>query len=91
MSETLKTWINKQGIQLDFIQPGNPQQNTYIEHYNRTVRYEWLTHYLFESIEEVQAVATSWLWSYNHDRPNMALGGITPKQKSKQSSTFESA
>lgn len=35
ISETLKTWIDKQGIQLDFIQPGNPQQNAYIERYNR--------------------------------------------------------
>lgn len=29
----------------------------------------------------VQNFATSWLWTYNHDRPNMGLGGITPKQK----------
>jgi putative transposase len=38
-------------------------------------------HYLFESIEEVQDHATRWLWTYNHERPNMAIGGITPKQK----------
>jgi transposase InsO family protein len=49
--------------------------------YNRTVRYDWLAHYLFDSIEEVQDYATQWLWTYNHERPNMALGGITPKQK----------
>ena len=36
---------------------------------------------LFESIEEVQESATRWLWTYNHERPNMALGGITPMQK----------
>ena len=36
---------------------------------------------LFESIQEVQDFATRWLWAYNHERPNMALGGITPKQK----------
>ena len=51
------------------------------ERYNRTVRYDWLAHYLFESIDEVQNFATKWLWTYNHERPNMALGGITPKQK----------
>ena len=62
-------------------QPGKPQQNAYIERYNRTVRYDWLAHYLFESIEEVQDHATRWLWTYNHERPNMAIGGITPKQK----------
>ena len=68
--------------QYSLIQPGNPQQNAYIERYNRTVRYDWLSHYLFESIEEVQNYATDWMWTYNHERPNMALGGITPKQKS---------
>jgi putative transposase len=46
------------------------------------VRYDWLAHYLFETIEEVQDYATRWMWTYNHERPNMALGGITPKQKS---------
>ena len=61
--------------------PGKPQQNAYIERYNRTVRYDWLGQYLFSSITEVQDFATRWLWTYNHERPNMGLGGITPKQK----------
>lgn len=81
ISGAVTAWAEKHHIQLLFIQPGNPQQNAYIERYNRTVRYDWLAHYLFESIEEVQEFATRWLWSYNHERPNMALGGITPQQK----------
>jgi putative transposase len=35
----------------------------------------------FETLDEIQEFATNWLWTYNHDRPNMALGGITAKQK----------
>jgi putative transposase len=81
ISATLTAWAEHKGIRLEYIQPGKPQQNAYIERYNRTVRYDWLTQYLFESIAEVQAFATHWLWHYNHERPNMALGGITPKQK----------
>jgi putative transposase len=81
VSNALKHWSETHGIRLDFIQPGNPQQNAYIERYNRTVRYDWLNQYLFESIAEVQAHATGWLWTYNNERPNMAIGGITPKQK----------
>jgi len=73
ISSTLATWAENNGIELMFIQPGNPQQNAYIERYNRTVRYDWLNHYLFDSIEEVQNHATSWLWNYNNERPNMAL------------------
>ena len=37
--------------------------------------------YLFETIEEAQQIATEWLWTYNHERPNLGIGGITPAQK----------
>ncbi|MDF4172913.1 integrase core domain-containing protein, partial [Providencia stuartii] len=71
---------NLQDIKINFIQPGNPQQNAYIERYNRTVRYEWLGQYLFSSLDELQDYATRWQWFYNHERPNMALNGYTPMQ-----------
>ena len=58
VSEALRDWASRRGIVLEFIQPGKPQQNAYIEPYNRTVRYDWLAHYLFESISEVQDYAT---------------------------------
>jgi putative transposase len=77
----LAAWAEKRGIGLQFIQPRKPQQNAYVERFNRTVRYDWLNQYIFETIEEVQEAATSWLWTYNNDDPNMAIGGITPKQK----------
>ena len=82
ISGALREWAARRAIRMDYIQPGNPQQNAYIERYNRTVRYDWLQQYLFETVAEVQDYATRWLWTYNHERPNMALGGITPKQKS---------
>lgn len=66
------------------IQPGKPQQNAYVERYNRTVRHEWLSQYIFRTIKEVQDVATDWLWTYNNERPNMGLGSITPIQKLKR-------
>lgn len=81
VSKLLSEWAEKHKIQLLFIQPGNPQQNAYIERYNRTVRYDWLSHHLFSTIEQVQDFATRWLWSYNHERPNTAIGGIPPVQK----------
>jgi putative transposase len=83
VSGTLMAWAEKQGIVLTYIQPGKPQQNAYVERYNRTVRHEWLDLYIFETIEEVQEIATDWLWTYNHDRPNMGIGGMTPAQKLK--------
>jgi putative transposase len=81
VSGTLMAWAEKQGIVLTYIQPGKPQQNAYVERDNRTVRHEWLDLYIFETIEEVQEIATNWLWTYNHDRPNTGIGGMTPAQK----------
>lgn len=81
ISSVIVSWAKKHNIKLVHIQPGKPQQNAYIERYNRTVRYDWLNQYLWETIEQVQDYATYWMWIYNNERPNMALGGITPKQQ----------
>lgn len=81
ISGALLGWAEKRCIRIDFIQPGKPQQNAYVERFNRTVRYEWLAQYEFDRLADMQDYATRWMWSYNHDRPNMALGGFTPKQR----------
>lgn len=81
ISKLLNKWAKENNIKLLFIQPGKPQQNAYIERYNRTVRYDWLNQHLFYNIQAVQDLATKWLCSYNNERPNMAIGGITPVQK----------
>jgi len=81
ISGLLMNWAQKHRIKIQYIQPGKPQQNAYVERFNRTVRHEWLDQHLFESIAHAQDTATQWLWRYNNERPNMALGGITPQQK----------
>ncbi len=80
-SAELMSWAAAQDIRLLFIQPGKPTQNAYIERFNHTARHEWLDLHLFESIERAQELATEWMWSYNHERPHSALGGITPQMK----------
>ena len=81
ISGAIQNWAQQTGIAFQYIQPGKPQQNAYIERFNRTVRYEWLSQYYWKDLDEVRDHATQWLWSYNYERPNMALGGITPKQR----------
>ena len=83
VSWKLLDWARKHGIEIQYIQPGKPQQNAYIERYNRTIRHEWLDQNIIETIEEAQYQATKWLWTYNNERPNMGIGGITPAQKLK--------
>lgn len=58
ISEELKAWAMKQEITLGYIQPGNPQQNACIERLNRTLRYDWLAHHLFSTLEELQEFVT---------------------------------
>jgi putative transposase len=84
ISATLQVWAAQRNIELMYIQPDKPQQNAYVERYNRTVRQEWLGLYLFDTLEQVQEHATRWLWEYNNERQNMGIGGITPAQKLKQ-------
>ncbi len=59
-SSILAACAEKRGIQISFIQPGQLQKNAYIERYNRTVRYDLLAHYLFESVDEVQEFTMTW-------------------------------
>jgi len=81
ISAAIQAWAQDWGIRLEYIQPGKPQQNAYVERFNRTVRYECLPQYYWTDLAEVQEFATMWMWSYNQDRLNMALGGFTPKQR----------
>ena len=90
ISQKLADWAEHNEITLLFIQPGNPQQNAYIERFNRTVRYDWLSHYIYADIEDLQDRATSWLWTYNNERPNMGIGGITPIQKRRLTKSMNS-
>ena len=69
------------GIRLEYIQPGNPQQNAYVEWFNRTVQYEWLSQYYCSDLAVEQDFAKKVDVVLHHDRANMALGGFTPKQR----------
>ena len=89
--QALLSWAGDRGIRVQHIQPGKPQQNAYVERYNRTVRHEWLDQYMFATIEDVQDYATQWLWTYINDSPNMGLGGMTPAQKLNQKLKLQTA
>ena len=81
IAKDLRKWLSGIGVKTAYIEPGSPWENAYVERFNRTVRYEWLSQHYWQSIDEVQMFATQWMYKYNHQRPNMALGGITPKQR----------
>lgn len=78
LGETFTEWAGQQGMRIQYIQPGKPNQNAYIERFNRTYREELLDAYLFSSLEEVRELTYRWLTEYNEERPHDALGDRTP-------------
>ena len=93
ISVLLADWAEKNGVALEFIQPGKPTQNSYIERFNKTYRVEVLDFYLFKSLTEVKEITENWLRQYNEERPHESLGDLTPaeflvKNSPKEISTF---
>ena len=77
-SQAFTDWCKTQQIHLRFIQPGKPDQNAYIERFNRTYREEVLSAYLFDSLDDVREITAAWIDRYNEIRPHDALANLPP-------------
>ena len=73
-------WAEEAGMRIQHIQPGKPNQNAFIERFNRTYREEVLDLYLFRTLEEVRERTYHWVIDYNECRPHDALGDQTPRE-----------
>jgi putative transposase len=71
-------WCERHGIEPRFIQPGKPDQNAFIERFNKTYREEVLNAYVFESVEQVREITEIWLHEYNEERPHDSIGRVPP-------------
>lgn len=78
ISSQLVAWCHQHDVEMLYIQPGKPNQNAYIERFNRTFRQEVLNAYLFKSLDQVREISWQWLIDYNEERPHDALNGLTP-------------
>ena len=78
VADQFMRWCVERGIELRYIQPGKPDQNAFIERFNRTYRTEVLNASVFESLEQVREISAEWLQSYNEERPHDALAGLPP-------------
>ncbi len=68
----------ERGIALRYIQPGKPNQNAFVERFNRTFRQEVRDAYVFESLEQVREISAQWMQAYTEERPHDTLDGIPP-------------
>ena len=80
VSIAMATWAEEHDIELEFIQPGKPTQNSYVERFNRTYRDEILNMYVFKTLTEVQQITEGWLTEYNEERPHDSLQDLTPSE-----------
>lgn len=80
VSLVLADWAEEHGVILDFIQPGKPTQNSYVERFNRTYREEVLDFYIFNNLDEVREITEKWLHQYNKERPHQSLNNMTPAE-----------
>ena len=78
LSQVLTAWCRNQGVQLNDIQPGKPNQNAFIERLNRTLRHEVLDADVFQSLKAVREITRQWITAYNEERPHNSLGSLPP-------------
>jgi len=76
----MASWTEEHNIDLEFIQPGKPTQNSYIERFSRTYRTEVLDMCAFRNLDEVREISRNWIREYNEERPHQSLEKLTPME-----------
>jgi putative transposase len=79
-SQVLDTWAYEHGVAIDFIQPGKPMQNPYVESLNGKMRDECLNIHWFSDLTEARRRIAEWKEDHTHVRPHSSLGDRTPAE-----------
>ena len=74
----MDAWAYAHDVRLDFIRPGKPVENAFIESFNGKLRDECLNSHVFATVAEAQVVLDAWREDYNAVRPHSALQDRTP-------------
>jgi putative transposase len=77
-SNVFDQWAYRRGIELDFVAPGRPMDNGFIESFNGKLRDECLNMHWFESLAEARRIIERWRVEYNETRPHSSLGNRAP-------------
>ena len=76
----LDQWAYEHGVKLQFIAPGKPIQNAYIESFNARLREECFNEHVFLSLDDARSKIERWRIAYNRERPHSSLGNLTPEE-----------
>ncbi|OGX00439.1 MAG: integrase [Omnitrophica bacterium RIFCSPLOWO2_02_FULL_45_16] len=80
ISKALDAWAYQRGVKLNFIRPGKPIDNSFIESFNGKFRDECLNDHWFTSLDEARRIIEDWRIDYNNERPHTSLGDLTPEE-----------
>lgn len=78
--QVLDTWAYEHGLRLNFIRPGKPVENAYIESFNGRLRDECLNEHWFLTMAHARQIIESWRNEYNTERPHSSLSNLSPEQ-----------
>lgn len=78
--KSLDEWAYRNEVRLQFIEPGKPTQNGFVESFNGTLRNECLNENWFANIGEARRIIEGWRNKYNEVRPHSSLGYLTPEE-----------
>lgn len=83
-SKAMDAWAYQRGVQLEFIRPGKPVENAFIESFNGRLRDELLNGELFMGLSDARQKLEAWRRDYNQNRPHGSLGDLTPGEFANQ-------
>lgn len=83
-SKALMKWADENGVEIEFIQPGKPQQNAFIESFNGRFRDECLNDNVFFDLNDARRKIRDWVDIYHAERPHSSLGMMTPNDFMRQ-------
>ena len=79
-SRSVDQWAYWNHVTLDFIRPGKPTDNAFIESFNARFRQECLNEHWFESLADAERTIEAWRIEYNEWRPHSALNNLSPAE-----------
>lgn len=82
-SRAFDQWAYEKGIKLNFIQPGKPSQNGFVESFNGKFRDECLNENWFSNLSHAKELIEKWRIDYNTQRPHSSLNNLTPEEYTK--------
>ena len=77
-SKAMDAWCHSHGVRLDFIRPGRPTENGYIESFNGKLRDECLNAEIFLDLVDARRKLEAWRRDYNENRPHSSIRNLTP-------------